>query len=221
MASPRVLRVGIIGCGEVSQVVHLPNINALSDYFQTTYLCDVSPQSLEHCKAKVLGPTPKTTADAEELCASSDVDVVLVANSDPYHVPHALLALKYDKYCLLEKPAALCFRDIDQLIAAEKTSRGKVFVGTMRRYALALEDAVKEVGDMSKITFARVRDIIGPNAVFVGQSGMFPKRFNDFTEQDNQDRLAREADMHDQALRQEFGVPVTPASKLMLRVLGG
>lgn len=217
----QILRVGIIGCGEVSQVIHIPTINNLSDWYQTTYLCDVSQQALSHCATKVLNSAPpKSTTNAEELCASPNVDVVLIANADAYHVTHALLALKHNKYCLLEKPAALCFRDIDLLIAAEKKSQGKVFVGTMRRYASILEDAIQEIGGMGQVKYARVRDIIGPNSDGVAQSGMFPKRFDDFSEQDTQDRLARETDIHEQALREEFGVPVTEASKRMLRVLG-
>ena len=74
---------------------------------------------------------------------------------------------------------------------------------------------------MDKILYARVKDIVGPNAIFVEQSGAFPKRFNDFTEADNQNRLRREADISEQALKHEFKVPVTTRSKRILRVLGG
>ncbi|KAI5928354.1 hypothetical protein F4810DRAFT_127 [Camillea tinctor] len=221
MGDKVILRVGIIGCGEIAQVAHIPNINFLSDLFQTTYLCDISKQALAHCLRKVEGPTPKTTTSPEELCSSPEVDVVLIANADAYHVEHGILALKNDKYTLIEKPAALCFRDIDRLIEAEKASKGKVFVGTMRRFATAFLDAVQEVGGMNKIQYARVRDIIGPNSVFVDQSGTFPKKFDDFTEADSKDRLAREYDICDQALRKEFEVANTPESRLMLRILGG
>ncbi|KAL8397809.1 hypothetical protein RB594_004495 [Gaeumannomyces avenae] len=228
-----VLRVGIIGCGEISQVAHIPNINFLSHLFRTTYLCDISRQALAHCAGRVAGGvSPKTTTDAAELCASPDVDVVLIANADAYHVEHGVLALRHGKHCLIEKPAALCFRDIDRLVAAEKeaaaaaTTNGKavaprVFVGTMRRFARAFLDAVEEVGSMDRVTYARVRDIIGPNAVFVDQSGTFPRRFEDFSDEDSRDRAAREEDIQQQALAAEFGVPVTPESKRMLRVLGG
>lgn len=216
----RVLRVGIIGCGEITQVSHIPTINFLSDKFVTTYLCDVSENALLHCAAKIPS-TPRTTRDAEQLCASNEVDVVLIANADPFHVPHAILALKYNKYCLLEKPAALNYRDIDALIAAEATSRGKVFVGYMRRYAPAFLDAVREVGGLGEIHYARVRDIIGPNSAFVNQSGTFPKKFSDVAQSDVDELVKREADMVQQALTAEFGVEVTPASKLMLRILGG
>ncbi|KAF4986395.1 hypothetical protein FDECE_15984 [Fusarium decemcellulare] len=217
----RILRVGIIGCGEISQVAHIPNFNFLSHKFQTTYLCDISKQALAHCSKKVQGGTPKTTTNPAELCSSQDVDVVLIANADAYHVEHGVLALQNDKFCLIEKPAALCFRDLDRLVEAEKTSKGKVFVGTMRRYATAFLDAVEEVGGMDKIHYARVRDIIGPNSTYVEQSGTFPQKFNDFSEADGEDRVRRETDIYEQALAKEFGVPVTPQSSRMLRVLGG
>ncbi|EON95888.1 putative myo-inositol 2-dehydrogenase protein [Phaeoacremonium minimum UCRPA7] len=216
-----VLRVGIIGCGEIAQVVHIPTLNFLSRRFQVTYLCDISQQSLEHCAKKVAGAAPTITTNAEELCSSPNVDVVLIANADAYHVAHGIIALKHNKYCLIEKPVALCFRDLDLLVEAEKQSKGKVFVGTMRRFATAFLDAVEEVGGFEKIQYARVRDIIGPNAVFVDQSGTFPEKFTDFSEADGQDRLNRETDIFEQALRNEFDVPVTPESKRMLRVLGG
>jgi predicted dehydrogenase len=217
----RILRVGIIGCGEISQVVHIPTINFMSDKFVTTYLCDVSEGALLHCAAKVLPKPPRTTKDAELLCASDEVDVVLVANADAFHVAHAILALRNNKYCLLEKPAALTYRDIDGLIDAESASKGKVFVGYMRRYATAFLEAVQEVGGLNKIQYARVRDIIGPNSDFVNQSGTFPKKFHDIAQSDIDDLTNRTDEMVHHALKAEFGVEVTPASQLMLRLLGG
>ncbi|KAH7113705.1 hypothetical protein B0J13DRAFT_574406 [Dactylonectria estremocensis] len=202
----RILRVGIIGCGEISQVAHIPNINFLAHRFRTTYLCDISEQSLHHCAQRVLGGTPKITTNAEQLCSSADVDIVIIANADACHVEHGVLALKNGKYCLIEKPASICFRDIDRLIEAEKVSGGKVFVGTMRRYATAFLDAVQAVGGMGNITYARVRDIIGPNSICVDQSGTFPQKFNDFSEADSQDRVDREEDIFNQALGNEFGL---------------
>jgi predicted dehydrogenase len=93
----------------------------------------------------VQGGRPKTTVNAEALCASDDVDVVLICNADEYHVSHGILALKYNKWALIEKPLALCFQGIDSLIDAEKESTGKIFVGTMRRFAPAFLEAVQEV----------------------------------------------------------------------------
>lgn len=202
-------------------MAHIPNLNHMSDKFVTTYLCDVSQQALLHCAAKVSQGPPKTTRDAEVLCSSDEVDVVVIASADAFHVPHAILALKYDKYCLLEKPAALNYRDIDALIKAESSSKGKVFVGYMRRYSLAFLEAVKEVKEMQDIRYARVRDIIGPNSDFVDQSGTFPRRFDDISMEDINDLNERKEDIIDQALTKEFGVDATPFSKLILILLGG
>ncbi|KAK9383389.1 NAD binding Rossmann fold oxidoreductase [Kockiozyma suomiensis] len=225
MTAPSILRVGLIGCGEVAQVVHIPTLNFLSDYYQITYLCDVSQNALEHCQKKVTGGTaPEITKDASVLCKSDNVDVVFVVNSDEYHCAHALIALENDKSVLIEKPMALNDRDADLISAAAKKSKGKVMVGYMRRYAPIFEDAVKEIGGLDKINYARVRDIIGPNDIFVNQSGTFPKRFSDFTEADGEDRAARGADIVKQALEVEAGVsdphPLTQRTWRLLCGLG-
>ncbi|OGE47349.1 hypothetical protein PENARI_c048G04172 [Penicillium arizonense] len=166
----RKVHVGLIGCGEIAQVVHIPTLNFLSDLFQITYLCDISRSSLTHCKAKVIGlEAPETTTDPEELCASPRVDVVF-------------------------KPMALNDRDTNANIEAEKVSEGRVMVGYMRRFAPAFEDAIREIGGMDKILYARVRDIIGPNATFVEQSGTFPQKATDSAAEYTEDRNARSGD---------------------------
>ena len=152
----RIVNVGLIGCGEIAQVVHIPTLLLMRDWFRITYLCDVSAAALEHC-SKSLPYPHKTTRDPEELCASEQVDVILIANSDEYHAAHAILALQHDKHVLVEKPLALTKRDIIAVIDAEKMSRGKVMVGYMRRYAAPFEEAVREVGGLENVLYARVR----------------------------------------------------------------
>jgi hypothetical protein len=64
-------------------------------------------------------------------------------------------------------------------------------------------------------------DIIGPNAVFVGQSGTFPKKFSDFRPEDTEDMNARNVELMTQALEVECGVEQTERSKRFWRILGG
>jgi predicted dehydrogenase len=43
MAAPsKRLRVGVVGAGEVAQVVHLPTLSLLCHLFTTTVVCDLS-----------------------------------------------------------------------------------------------------------------------------------------------------------------------------------
>ncbi|GKU23000.1 unnamed protein product, partial [Fusarium langsethiae] len=128
----RIVNVGIVGCGEISQVVHILTLSFMSSWFRITYLCDLSANALQHCAAK-FGSAVRTTQDVSELCSSDQVDAVIIANANEYHVAHAIVALENDKHVLVEKPLALSMRDAQVLEAAEKKSRGKVMVGYMRR----------------------------------------------------------------------------------------
>lgn len=156
MSEHKIVNVGLIGCGEVAQVVHIPTLTNMSNWFRITYLCDVSAQALAHCNAKIHN-SAKTTRDATELCSSSEVDVVMVVNSDEYHASHTILALQHDKHVLVEKPMSLTKRDSKAIVETEAKSKGKAMVGYMRRYAAPFEDAVKLIGGLDKITYARVR----------------------------------------------------------------
>ncbi|EPS37111.1 hypothetical protein H072_9284 [Dactylellina haptotyla CBS 200.50] len=136
------------------------------------------------------------------------------------HTIHGVLALENNKNVLIEKPLTLCQRDIQELMAAEKLSTGKVFVGYMRRYASGFLDAIKEIGDPECIQYVRVRDIICPNDVFISQSATFPQKFNDVGKVAVDELLSREDDMVFQALSVDMGLGVTDERKKMLRLLG-
>ena len=43
----RKIRIGIVGCGEVTQIMHWPSLNQLADLYEVTALCDISPLVLE------------------------------------------------------------------------------------------------------------------------------------------------------------------------------
>ena len=217
----RLVNVGIIGCGEVAQIIHIPTLNSMSDFFRIAYLCDVSQQALEHCRQKVNHfSSPRITRDPEEVCSSRDVDVVFVLCSTEFHATYAVLALKNDKIAFVEKPMALNEGDVRMILEAEKASKGTVMVGYMRRYAAAFIDAVEEIGGMDQIRYATVRDIIGKNALFTPQSGTFPKYFSDYTKQDSESREDVLIEMNKNALEKDLGVPCNERSVDMWTLIG-
>ena len=217
----KLVNVGILGLGEVAQIVHIPTLNYMSDFYRITYICDVSEKSLEHSRQKVNHfSSPKTTTSAEEVCSSKDVDVVSILSSTEFHAQHAVLALKNDKIAFIEKPMALNERDVKLIIDAEKQSKGTVMVGYMRRYAIAFIDAVKEIGDMDQIRYASVRDIIGKNGLFTAQSGTFPKYFTDYSEEVSLERKKAADELLRQGLENDLSIPVTEQSSAMWNLLG-
>lgn len=66
-----------------------------------------------------------------------------------------------------------------------------------------------------------VSAILGPNSVFVEQSGTFPKKFSDFAPKDSKDMVSRNEELLTQALEVECGVVQTAASQRFWRILGG
>lgn len=207
----------------VTQVVHVPTLNFMSHLFQVTYLYDVSEEAMKHSQLKVAGPSkPKIAQSVEELVSASEVDLVLIASSHAFHASEAVLALQAKKHVFIEKPISLNLKDTDRIIEADKAAGGaKVFVGYMRRYAAAFEDALKEVGSIEQIRYARVRDIIGPNSVFIDQSGTNSRTFSDYRKEDSEALRSKTQDDMKQALQTELGITVTKEKEQMWDLLAG
>ena len=174
MVSPK-LRVGVVGAGEVTQVVHLPTLKFLSDHYTVTAVCDVSREAAEHVAAK--WNVPHVYTSSAEMVRRDDVDLVLVANSDEYHASCAIEAAQAGKHVFIEKPMALTRTDAQSIQRAAKENGVKIYVGYMRRYAPAFQTFQQLLAESGPIRHAIVKDIIGPNSFFVSQSGTDPKKF--------------------------------------------
>jgi predicted dehydrogenase len=162
------IRVGVVGCGEVTQIMHLPTLAQLTDLFEVTALCDVSPQVLHGVGAA--WSVDRRFADATALVACDAVDAVLVANPDAFHAEVTLAAIAAGKDVLVEKPMCIGLRDCDEIIAAAERAGAVVQVGYMRRHAPALELARDAVAELGEIRFARVHDLIGRNRYIVDRT---------------------------------------------------
>ncbi|KFX98673.1 hypothetical protein O988_04257 [Pseudogymnoascus sp. VKM F-3808] len=172
--------VGIIGGGEVAQVIHLPTLALLNHLYVVTSIADISHNTVDHVARKF--GIPHKTTDAYELIARDDVDIIFILTVDEFHEGLAIAGLEAGKAIFIEKPITLSVAAAERIVAAEEAAGGKkVFVGYMRRYAPSFTQAFKrEVASISKILHARVRDIVGPNSHFVSQSGTSPEKYSDF-----------------------------------------
>jgi predicted dehydrogenase len=213
-SSKRRIRVGFVGCGEVAQIMHWPSLYQLSDHFQVTALCDVSPLILEQLGK--LWSIQTLTTDHRELVARSDVDVVLVANPNAFHAEVALDAIAAGKHVLVEKPMCVTRREADQIVAAQKKSNVVVQVGYMRRYAPAFLEGCQVVKAMKEIKFARVRDFLGLNRLIVHPTSRVIR------DQQLPDLLKNDAKLRDEALMDEaLGGKPSPALRRAYEVMLG
>jgi predicted dehydrogenase len=114
----------------------------------------------------------------------------MILAADEFHESLCISALASQKLVFIEKPITLSIPSIKRILDAEQAAGGnKIFVGYMRRYAPSFTQAfLREVATIPRILYARSRDIVGPNAHFVSQSGTNPVKFTDFPANTEEER---------------------------------
>ncbi len=193
------IKVGVVGLGEIAQVVHLPILQEHSELFEIAAICDISQELLMTLGERYSVPPASRYTDYREIGAQSDLDAILVLNSDEYHTDSALAALGHGKHVLIEKPMCLTRQEADTIIKARDAAGVQVMVGYMRRYAPAFVQAVEQVRALDTINYARVRDILGQNSQFVEQSSVV-LRPKDIPQEAMRDRTERASRLVKQAL---------------------
>lgn len=134
----RLLRVGVLGCGPIAQFAHLQSCTKAANA-ELYAICDAAPDLLARMAAT--HAPRKTFADYDEMLADPDLEAVIVATSDAYHVPMSIKALQAGKHVLCEKPIGTSIEEGEALAAAVKASGKVLQVGHMKRFDPALQDA--------------------------------------------------------------------------------
>jgi predicted dehydrogenase len=207
------IKIGIVGCGEVTQIMHWPSLSQLAELYEVTALCDISPLVLE-----TLGKrwnVGALTTDHRELVGRPDVDAVLVASPHAFHAEVTLAAIAAGKHVLVEKPMCMNQREAKDIVVAQQKNQVVVQVGYMRRYAPAFLYACDAVKKMGAIKFARVRDFLGSNSLIINQTSAVV-RDNHLLEALHKEASRRDEDSVMEALGRDRPEAVRTAYRLML-----
>ncbi|MFD1981134.1 Gfo/Idh/MocA family protein [Mesorhizobium newzealandense] len=145
----RRLRVGVLGCGPIAQFAHLQSCVKAGNA-DLYAICDAAPDLLARMGATY--EPRKMYADYDAMLADPELEAVIVATSDAYHVPMSIRALDAGKHVLCEKPIGTSVEEGEALAAAVRRSGKLLQVGHMKRFDPALEaarDFVRdEIGDV-------------------------------------------------------------------------
>ena len=82
------MRVGVIGCGGIAQIMHLPHLKELHELFEVVALCDVSPGTLKYV-GDYYGVSKRFT-DYRDLLKES-LDVAAIFSADSCRTPRSRL----------------------------------------------------------------------------------------------------------------------------------
>ncbi|MBQ7868301.1 MAG: Gfo/Idh/MocA family oxidoreductase [Clostridia bacterium] len=132
------IKVGVIGCGNIANSAHIPAYLKNSDV-EIAYFCDIIPQRAE--KAVKEYGCGKAVTDYQVILDDPTVDAVSVCTPNKMHSIITIAALKAGKHVLCEKPAARTYAEVEEM---QKTAQqtGKILnIGVVNRF----NDAVNKI----------------------------------------------------------------------------
>lgn len=148
--------VGVIGCGEIAQTMHLPLLHELGE-FEIAAVCDLSPATVEHVGAR-FGVLRRTT-DYHDVLTDPAVEAVVVSTYD--HAAIVADALEAARHVLVEKPLAFTVAEAEPLAAAAAAAGVVAMVGYMKLYDPAFAFGLERMRAVDRPIACHVHDFAG------------------------------------------------------------
>lgn len=203
------VRIGVVGCGAIAQVHHLPNLNELWSLFDVVSVCDASASAAAHAASRF--DVPRHFTDYDQFL-DSGIDAVVLCQTDP-KTDYALRAFAAGKHAFIEKPVCFSLEEIDSLLAAQTRAGTVGQTGYMKVYDPAFEIAAAEAAGM-EVRFVQIHHLHPSNALHLAQFDV--QRFDDVPEAVK----ARTAAARRQSLVQAIGEAPAHAERAFFLLAG-
>lgn len=135
--------IGIIGCGKIAQVRHMPEYADNKDA-KLVGLYDINLERARELAAQY-GATAYRTVD--ELLNDQDISAVSICAANFAHAELTIAALNAGKHVLCEKPMAVTLEECEAMVAAAKKNGKYLMVGHNQRLTKAHILAKKLIGE--------------------------------------------------------------------------
>jgi predicted dehydrogenase len=143
----RLLRIGIVGCGPISQIAHFHACRKARNA-ELYAICDVAEDLLQ--RMTCIHEPRRTYRSLEEMLADPKVEAVIIGTADQFHVPLCRAAVSAGKPILVEKPLGVSIEECEQLRKEVQSKRLVFQIGNNRRFdpgvAFAKDFVKKELG---------------------------------------------------------------------------
>jgi len=151
MTSP--LRVGVIGCGGITQMMHLPFLAERPDLFSIEALADIDPATLEAVGRRY--HVQRRFTDHRELLALPGVEAAVILSGDSHRQP-VVDAARAGKQIFVEKPLGENMQEVQEVQEAVRSAGVTLMVGYHKRYDPGYLHARDQVRAMQDLRLARV-----------------------------------------------------------------
>jgi len=137
------MRVGIIGCGKIAQVRHIPEYLERNDV-EIAGFYDWNGDRTAEMVGQYGG---HAYASEDELLADESIDAVSVCVANNAHAKVSIKALNAGKHVLCEKPMAVTLEECEAMVEAAKQNGKKLMIGQNQRFAKAHVAAKRIIKD--------------------------------------------------------------------------
>ncbi|MEP0520236.1 MAG: Gfo/Idh/MocA family oxidoreductase [Hyphomicrobiales bacterium] len=149
MSEDSILNVGVLGCGQIAQSAHFESCTKARNA-KLYAICDLADDLRK--RMAITHAPDKSFADYDKMLSDPNLDAVIIATADAFHVPMSIRALQAGKHVLCEKPIALSVEEAEQLEKVAKTARRVLQIGHMKRFDTGLQEAKNFIdGDMGNL----------------------------------------------------------------------
>lgn len=108
------MKVGVVGCGRIATLVHLPSLQKIRGY-ELVAAADVNEARLQEVKEKF--GIDDTYDDYRRMLVKADIDTVFVCTPPEHHFQIIMDAIEWGKHVFCEKPIATT---LDKGLAVKK-----------------------------------------------------------------------------------------------------
>ncbi len=128
---PRRLRIGVLGCGPISQIAHFDACRKARNA-ELYAVCDAAEDLL--AKAAAIHSPQKTYRNFDDMIGDPQVEAVIIGVADQYHVPLCLKAVAAGKHVMVEKPLGVNIEECEDLRRQLRQTKLVFQIGNNRRF---------------------------------------------------------------------------------------
>ena len=137
------INIGIIGCGKIAQVRHIPEYAENPDVKLAAFFSPNRARAQE--QADKYGGKVYDTAEA--LLADPEIDAVSICAANYAHAELSIQALNAGKHVLCEKPMATTLADCEAMVECAKKNGKFLMIGHNQRLAKAHMEAKRLIDE--------------------------------------------------------------------------
>ncbi len=147
---------------------------------EVAYTCDVDQARAEKAAAEVAkvsgGRAPAAITDFRRILEDKAVDVLVVATSNHWHAPAAILGATAGKHVYVEKPCSHNAREGELMVEAARKYDRRMQMGNQRRTWPKVREGIELVrnGEIGRVTFAECWYTNSRGSIGKGKSAPVP-----------------------------------------------